>query len=488
MQLSRRPRRSRSSGPRSPTGCRPSIPVTGSASTSSTAWARRAQFAEDLIADIHAAIAGQARRGRRSIAARSSSGRPAPARRRSRKAIAKDCGVKFIQASAAGWMAEGVSLGPHIQAIRQDVRARRATTRRRSCSSTRSTASATARQFAGDNNSIYQTEVVNAVLEQMQGLDPAAPVVRHRRHEQRARRGPGAAARRPAGPGHPDPAARTARRSTRSTGTTSARSGPGIAVDPELDTTALGGMSVGLTGADVERIVRGAARRARKAGRAVSQVDVIDEITNKPRGTEADAAPDAGRARAHGDPRGGPCPRALPERVEGLGHRLRHDRPARRRHARLRGAAARTSASTSTDATTRSSSTSSSPAARPKSCATARRASPAARAATSSRPRRSRPGWSRSSAWGRRADSSGRTRLVGGPSRSPNTALLDAYERVLRTLKKHRQAAGRVGEGAGRPPGAARRRGAEDPLYGALAGAEELGGWTKQPLRSSQLA
>ena len=62
--------------------------------------------------------------------------------------------------------------------------------------------------------------------------------------------------------------------------------GSGIAVDPALDTLALGRLSLGLTGADVERIVRGAARRARKAGRALSQTDVIDEIMNKPRGTE----------------------------------------------------------------------------------------------------------------------------------------------------------------------------------------------------------
>jgi ATP-dependent Zn protease len=61
----------------------------------------------------------------------------------------------------------------------------------------------------------------------------------------------------------------------------------GIPVDPGLDTLALARLSVGLTGADVERVVRGAARRARKAGRALSQTYVIDEITNKPRGSEA---------------------------------------------------------------------------------------------------------------------------------------------------------------------------------------------------------
>ena len=54
-------------------------------------------------------------------------------------------------------------------------------------------------------------------------------------------------------------------------------------VDPSIDLATLGKMSVGLTGADVERIVRGAVRRARKENRAPSEVDVIAEITNKPR-------------------------------------------------------------------------------------------------------------------------------------------------------------------------------------------------------------
>ena len=72
-------------------------------------------------------------------------------------------------------MAEGVSLGPHISAIR------------RTFSEARDYAPSilfideidslgSREQFAGDNNSVYQTEVVNAVLEQIQGLDPTAPV------------------------------------------------------------------------------------------------------------------------------------------------------------------------------------------------------------------------------------------------------------------------------------------------------------------------
>lgn len=242
------------------------------------------EFAEDLIADIHAAMAGtlpwsQVDRGALLV------GAPGTGKTTLAKAIAKDCGIKFIQASASGWMAEGVSLGPHIAAIR------------RTFSEARDYAPAilfideidsigSRENFAGDHNSIYQTEVVNAVLEQIQGLDPAAPVfiIGATNHEESV-----------------DPALRRAGRLDRVIRIPRPNSaaldhiyryyiaglGSGIPLDPGLDTLALARLSVGLTGADVERIVRGASRRARKSGRGLSQTDVIDEITNKPRGSEA---------------------------------------------------------------------------------------------------------------------------------------------------------------------------------------------------------
>ena len=133
------------------------------------------EWAEDLIADIHAAIAGQlpwsqVDRGALLV------GPPGTGKTTLARAIAKGCGVKFIQGSAAGWMAEGVSLGPHISAIRKTftrgpgLRAVDPVHRRdRQPRQPREV-------LRGDNNSVYQTEVINAVLEQIQGLDPEAPV------------------------------------------------------------------------------------------------------------------------------------------------------------------------------------------------------------------------------------------------------------------------------------------------------------------------
>src|SRR5205085_11359952 len=51
-------------------------------------------------------------------------------------------------------------------------------------------------------------------------------------------------------------------------------------------------LSFGLTGADVEFFVRGAARRARHARRKIKQEDLVAEITHRPR--RSDSAPRLG--------------------------------------------------------------------------------------------------------------------------------------------------------------------------------------------------
>ncbi|HJP89521.1 MAG TPA: AAA family ATPase, partial [Candidatus Limnocylindrales bacterium] len=216
-------------------------------------------WAEDLIADIHAAIAGTLPWSQVDMGALLV-GPPGTGKTTLANAIAKGCGIKFIQGSASSWMAEGVSLGPHIAAIRKTF--------------------AEARDYApsilfideidsigsrerleGDRNSLYITEVINAVLEQMQGLDAAAPVVvigatNHENAVDPALRRSGRLDRVIRIP-RPNAAALANIYSIHL-----GKLGSGTTFDAGVDTTALGRLSIGLTGADVERIVRGAARRA----------------------------------------------------------------------------------------------------------------------------------------------------------------------------------------------------------------------------------
>jgi cell division protease FtsH len=54
-------------------------------------------------------------------------------------------------------------------------------------------------------------------------------------------------------------------------------------VGQDIDVRLLGQLAFGLTGADVEFFVRGAARRARKQGRKICQADLAAEVTQRPR-------------------------------------------------------------------------------------------------------------------------------------------------------------------------------------------------------------
>jgi ATP-dependent Zn protease len=237
------------------------------------------QFAQDLIADIHAAIRGeipwnQVDRGALLV------GPPGTGKTTLARAIAKDCGVRFINASATGWQAAGDHLGHHIAAIRKTFAEARGYAP--SILFIDEIDSLGNRETFEGRGSQYQTEVVNAVLEQIQDIDPAAPVfvigaTNNVDRVDTALRRSGRLDRvihipRPSSDALQQIFEHYLKRAAKHT-----------AIDAAVDTKTLGGLSLGLTGADVERIVRGASRRARKERRSLSQQDVIAEITNKPR-------------------------------------------------------------------------------------------------------------------------------------------------------------------------------------------------------------
>jgi ATP-dependent Zn protease len=61
----------------------------------------------------------------------------------------------------------------------------------------------------------------------------------------------------------------------------------GGALGPDVDARALAQLAFGLTAADVEFFVRGAARRARRESRPVGQADLVAEVTRRPRRPES---------------------------------------------------------------------------------------------------------------------------------------------------------------------------------------------------------
>lgn len=238
------------------------------------------QFAEDLIADIHAAIQGeipweQVDRGALLT------GLPGTGKTTLAKAIAKDCNVKFIQTSATNWQTAG-HLSDHIFAIRKTF----ADARRYAPSILfiDEIDSLGSREQLSGEYSQYYVEVINAVLEQMQGLDADAPVfvLGATNHEDKI----DPALKRS---GRMDRIIRIPRPNGEALGQIYKhylKNLAGDQVDANIDLATLGKMSLGLSGADVERIVRGAMRRARKERRALTQLDIVAEITNKPRSTE----------------------------------------------------------------------------------------------------------------------------------------------------------------------------------------------------------
>jgi AAA+ superfamily predicted ATPase len=236
------------------------------------------QVAEDLIADIGAARTGQlpwsaVDRGFLLV------GAPGTGKTTLARAIARACDIKFVQGSAAQWQSAG-ALDLHLRAIRETfAEARRYAPTILFIDEIDSIGNRD--NFAG-SNAIYQTEVVNALLEQVQGIDPDEPVVviGATNHLQSV-----------------DPALRRAGRLDQVINIPR----PGIAgleqifafhlrpyrtakqLAPDVDPRQLAELAFGLTGADVEFFVRGAARRARKERRSITQADLLAEVTRRPR-------------------------------------------------------------------------------------------------------------------------------------------------------------------------------------------------------------
>ncbi len=202
------------------------------------------------------------------------------------KAIARDCAVKFINASASDWQsADG--LGLHLAAIRATFEdARRFAPAILFIDEIDSIGN---RETLSGASQTYQATVTNYLLEQLDGFAERGElvVIGATNDEDRV-----------------DPALRRAGRLDQVVQIPyptiralagiyawhlKAHAGAGRLAD-DVDCDALGRLSFGLTGADVEFFVRGAARRARKRRDLIRHDDLVAEILRRPR-DGAGAAP-----------------------------------------------------------------------------------------------------------------------------------------------------------------------------------------------------
>ena len=250
------------------------------------------RIAEDLILDIKAAQAGSipwsaVDKGMLLI------GAPGTGKTTLARAIAKECGIKIVIASAARWQSAG-SLDAHLRAMRTNfAEARRYAPAILFLDEIDSIGN---RETFQGPNAQYLTEVVNAMLEEIQGivLSESVILVAATNYLDKV-----------------DPALRRAGRLDQVVPIPLpsidglqrifeyhlAQVREEAEVADDVDTRVLAVLAFGLTGADVEFFVRGAARRARHENRPIGQADLLAEVTRLPR--RPDSIPQLGAQELH---------------------------------------------------------------------------------------------------------------------------------------------------------------------------------------------